>query len=83
MLGAVFNMEAGFGGRAQFRGRFVLHGGQLFSIVNAKPVILCCLSSTKGGVHETYLIRGFSFVPPSLSTIPTEHLNSHAVFLIV
>jgi hypothetical protein len=43
-----FNMEAGFGGRFQYGGSFVRHGGSFFFHVKAKPVNLCRCSSAKG-----------------------------------
>jgi hypothetical protein len=47
--GGSFNMEeAGFGGRFQYGGRFVRHGGRFFPHVKAKPVNLCRCSSAKG-----------------------------------
>jgi hypothetical protein len=46
--GGSFNMEAVFGGRFQYGGRFVRHGGSFFSHVKAKPVNLCRCSSAKG-----------------------------------
>ena len=41
------------------RGEFILDGGGFFSLVKAKPVILCRRSSTRGGgLHKSIQLRG-------------------------
>jgi hypothetical protein len=46
-------MEADFGGGCQYGGGFFFHGGGFFSLVKARPVILCRRSSTRGVLHKS------------------------------
>ena len=53
ILEADFNMEADSGGGFQYEGGFFFHGGGFFSLVKARPVILCRRSSTRGVLHKS------------------------------